>query len=46
MSVAIRIICDNIQNEKLNPQDLLPNGIINDTFLQKYHKRLYDLIIK
>ncbi|CAJ0749617.1 14569_t:CDS:2 [Entrophospora sp. SA101] len=40
------VICDNIQNEELDPQDLLPNGIINHTFLQNYHKRLFDLIVK
>ncbi|CAG8561394.1 11863_t:CDS:2, partial [Dentiscutata heterogama] len=40
-----KISNDNIQNEKLDPQDLLSNGIVNHTFLQKYHKRLFDLIM-
>ncbi|CAG8762831.1 2898_t:CDS:2, partial [Dentiscutata erythropus] len=46
MPTIVRIICDNIQNEKLSPQDLLTNGIVNHTFLQKYHKRLFDLIVE
>ncbi|CAH1760085.1 486_t:CDS:2, partial [Entrophospora sp. SA101] len=39
-------IKNKISNVKLDPQDLLPNGIINHTFLQNYHKRLFDLIVK
>jgi hypothetical protein len=46
MSAATRIICDNIRSENLDPQDLLSIGIINDTLLQKYHKRLHDRIVK
>ncbi|CAG8514898.1 11657_t:CDS:2, partial [Dentiscutata heterogama] len=46
MPTIMRIICDNIQNEKLSPRDLLTNGIVNHTFLQKYHKRLFDLIVE
>ncbi|CAG8490166.1 6666_t:CDS:2 [Gigaspora rosea] len=32
--------------KKLSPRDLLPNGIVNHIFLQKYHKWLFDRIVK
>lgn len=38
MSTSSRLICDNIENANLVPEDLLSNGIVNGVLLKKYHK--------
>jgi hypothetical protein len=44
MLTASRLICDNIKNTNLVPEDLLSNGIVNGDFLKKYHKPIFDTI--
>ncbi|CAB4446472.1 unnamed protein product [Rhizophagus irregularis] len=44
MLTASRLICDNIKNANLVPEDLLSNGIVNGDFLKKYHKTIFNAI--
>ncbi|CAG8798128.1 9831_t:CDS:2, partial [Dentiscutata erythropus] len=37
MPTITRIICDNIQKQNLSLRDLLPNGIVNYSFLRLYN---------
>ncbi|KAF0351396.1 hypothetical protein F8M41_015325 [Gigaspora margarita] len=44
MSTSSRLICDNIENANLVPEDLLSNGIVNGVLLKKYHKPIFNVI--
>ncbi|CAG8616359.1 9613_t:CDS:2, partial [Cetraspora pellucida] len=44
MSTSSRLICDNIENANLVPEDLLSDGIVNGVLLKKYHKPIFNVI--
>ncbi|CAG8759008.1 24103_t:CDS:2, partial [Dentiscutata erythropus] len=44
MTTASRLICDNIKNANLVPEDLLSNGIVYGDFLKKYYKPIFNVI--
>ncbi|CAG8597222.1 7896_t:CDS:2 [Dentiscutata erythropus] len=44
MSTSSRLICDNIENANLVPEDLLSDGIVNGVLLKKYYKPIFNVI--